>query len=100
MPDRPTLSACTRRRMVGKQGNPAPLIFTQDELVRSADVFAIELLDMKRHHRMLFGADFLEDLEVPMQLHRLQVERELRTDWLRLRQAILAAPQKKKFISI
>jgi hypothetical protein len=79
-----------------RRGHPAPLIFTLEELTRSADVFAIELLDMKRHHRMLFGADFLEPFDVPMRLHRVQVERELRTSWLRLRQAILAAPQKKK----
>ena len=78
------------------QRNPAPQILTLDELERSADVFAIELFDMKRHHRMLFGADFLEKMEVPMKLHRLQVERELRTNWLRLRQAILAAPPNKK----
>src|ERR1700677_605330 len=41
-----------------KERNPAPLIFTMDELQRSADVFAVELVDMKRHHRMLLGADF------------------------------------------
>lgn len=79
-----------------REGNLAPLIFTLDELVRSADVFAIEMLDMKHHHRMLFGEDFLERMEVPLRLHRLQVERELRTNWLRLRQAILTAPRKKK----
>ena len=78
-----------------REGNPAPLIFTLDELRRSADVFAIELLDMKNHHRMLYGEDFLERLDVPLGLHRLQVERELRTNWLRLRQAVLAAPHKK-----
>ncbi|MGH9714823.1 MAG: hypothetical protein ACRD5M_16135 [Candidatus Acidiferrales bacterium] len=77
-------------------GNPAPLILTPDELRRSADVFAIELLDMKLRHRILLGDDFLTTFEVPLGLHRFQVERELRTDWLRLRQAILAAPQKKK----
>lgn len=79
-----------------KKGNPPPIVFTMDEIVRSADVFAIELLDMKRHHRMLFGADFLESLEVPMNLHRLQVERELRTAWLHLRQAVIAAPRKNE----
>ncbi|HKV06056.1 MAG TPA: hypothetical protein VJO53_13250 [Candidatus Acidoferrales bacterium] len=79
-----------------RQGNPAPLIFTLDELVRSADVFAIELIDMKSRHRMLFGEDFLERLEVPLRLHGLQVERELRTNWLRLRQSVLAAPRRKK----
>jgi hypothetical protein len=75
-----------------RQGNPPPLLFTLDELRRSADVFAIELIDITNHHRLLFGTDFFANFEVPLRLHRLQVERELRTDWLRLRQAILAAP--------
>lgn len=79
-----------------RQRNPAPLLFTLEELRRSADIFAIELLDMKMHHRILHGEDFLEAFEIPMTLHRLQVERELRTAWLRLRQAILAAPHRKK----
>jgi predicted nucleotidyltransferase len=79
-----------------RQGNPSPIVFTFDELSRSADVFSIELLDMKSHHRMLLGADFFEGLDVPLRLHRLQVERELRTGWVRLRQGILAAPQKRK----
>ena len=43
-----------------KERNPAPLIFTMEELRRSADVFAIELVDIKRHHRMLLGTDFLD----------------------------------------
>jgi len=78
-----------------RQGNRAPLVFTLDELRRSADIFSIELLDMKQHHRMLFGEDFLEGFDVPLRLHRVQVERELRGAWLRLRQAVLAAPPKK-----
>jgi len=79
-----------------KQGKAAPLVLTPDELTRSADVFAIEMLDIKRHHRMLFGPDLLEQLEVPMLLHRAEVERELRVNWLRLRQALLTAPMKKR----
>ena len=76
------------------QGHPAPLIFTMEELRRSADIFAIELLDIQAHHKMLFGEDFLAGLSVPARLHRLQVERELRTNWLRLRETILIAPRK------
>jgi len=79
-----------------RQGNRAPLVFTLEELRRSADIFSIELLDMKQHHRMLLGEDFLEGMEIPLRLHRVQVERELREGWLRLRQAVLAAPRKKK----
>jgi len=75
-----------------RQGNPPPLIFTHEELVRSADVFSIELFDIKLHHRILFGEDFLSSLEIPLQLHRMQVERELRIANIRLRQAVLSAP--------
>ena len=73
---------------------PPPQVFTWEELRASADIFAIELLDMKAHHRMVYGEDFFEELTVPMQLHRLQVERELRTNWVKLRQGILLAPPK------
>jgi len=76
--------------------NPTPVIFTHDELMRSADVFAIEMLDMKHRHRMLYGEDFLEKMDVPLKLHRLQVERELRNNWMRLRQAVLAGESRKK----
>lgn len=79
-----------------RRGNPAPLIFTFEELQRSADVFAIELVDIKMRHRMLLGDDFFEQFEVPLRLHTLQLERELRTNWLRLREAVLAAPLKRK----
>lgn len=79
-----------------RQGNSVPVFFTMDELRQAADVFAIEMLDMKHRHRMLHGADFLQDFQVSTELHRLQVERELRTNWMRLRQAVLMAPAKPK----
>ena len=79
-----------------RQGQRSPLVFTIEELGRSADIFTIELLDMKTRHRILFGENVLPGLSVPLHFHGLQVERELRTDWLRLRQAILAAPRKPK----
>jgi hypothetical protein len=77
-----------------RQGHRAPLVFTLEELQGSADVFAIELLDMKTHHRMLHGEDVLAGLSLSLHCHAIQVERELRTDWLRLRQSILTAPKK------
>lgn len=77
------------------RGHPAPLVFTLEELRRSADVFAIELVDIKLHHRMLFGSDFFEQFEVPLQLHALQLEREFRVNWIRLREAVLAAPPRR-----
>lgn len=79
-----------------QKGFPMPQLFTLEELRASADIFAIELLDMKSHHRMICGEDFFNELEVPMQLHKLQVERELRTGLVKLRQAILQSPGKDR----
>lgn len=79
-----------------RKGHPAPIVFTLEELLRSADIFAIELLDMQAHHRMLLGEDFFAGITVPLRYHKRQVERELRTNWLRLRQAFIVAPRKPK----
>ena len=79
-----------------RRGQRPPLIFTLEELRRSADIFTIELLDMKSRHRILYGENVLAEIEVPLRYHSIQVERELRTGWLRLRQAILSAPKKPK----
>jgi hypothetical protein len=69
-----------------KKGHPAPLFFTLNELHHSADIFAIELLDIKAARRILCGEDVIASLHVPMGFHRLHVERELRNNTLRLRQ--------------
>ncbi len=79
-----------------RRGQRPPLVFTLEELRRSADIFTIELLDMKSRHRILYGENVLAEISVPLHYHSIQVERELRTGWLRLRQAILAAPKKPK----
>jgi len=74
----------------------APLLITRDELERSADVFAIELMDMKSQHRVLFGPDFVASLQIPMQLHRAQLEYELREKLILLRQRLLIEARNEK----
>ncbi len=78
------------------KGNPQVLVFTMDELRCSADVFAIELLDIKARHRLLYGGDCFADLEVPMDLHRIELEHELRTKLIRLRQAYMEVSRDSK----
>ena len=79
-----------------EQKEPAPLFFTRNELNHAADVFAIEILDMKHGRRVLFGADVVAEIEVPMNLHRVQIEHDLRTTLLKLRQHYLRAPGNSK----
>ena len=73
------------------QKQPPPLFMTRNEIERSADVFAIELMDVKQHHRVLFGEDVFKDLSIPTRLHRVQVEYELREKLALLRQHLLLA---------
>jgi predicted nucleotidyltransferase len=75
----------------GELKEPAPLFFLTEELRRSTDVFAIESLDIQRSHRVLYGSDPVADLEIPMNLHRVEVEHELRLMLLRLRQHVVHA---------
>lgn len=74
-----------------KQKHPMPLLITYEELQSSADVFAIELMDIQRHHRVLFGQDVVTPLQVPTHLHRVQLEYELREKLILLRQRMLLA---------
>ena len=72
---------------------PPALCMTRQELERSTDVFTIELLDMQQHHRVLFGEDVVQGLQIPMSLHRVQVEYELREKLILLRQQFLLASE-------
>jgi len=84
-----------------EEKEPPPLFFLSEELARSTDVFAIESLDVKRAHRVLFGADPIAALEIPMNLHRVQVERDLRLLLLRLRQhALLAGKNESEYTAV
>ena len=72
-----------------KQNQRVPLIMVREELEHSADVFSIELMDMRAQYRVLYGDDALRDLKVPMHLHRAQLEYELREKLILLRQGLL-----------
>jgi hypothetical protein len=69
-----------------EQGNPAPLLLTEDEFRTSSDCFAIEFQDIKENHRILHGADLVSSLTIDRSFYRAQVEHELRAKLLRLRQ--------------
>jgi len=73
------------------QKQPPPLFMTRGEIERSVDVFTIELIDMQQHHRVLFGEDVVQGLAIPANLHRVQVEYELREKLALLRHHMLLA---------
>jgi hypothetical protein len=72
-----------------KAGNRPPLLFTPGQLNASADVFPIELLDIRQSHRVLFGEDPLAEISIRPEHLRLQLERELKEKLLALREQYL-----------
>ena len=74
-----------------KGGEPAPLVFAEDEWRASADVFPIEVEDMREAHRVLAGRDPFEGLTTRRADLRRELEHELRGKVLRLRTEYAAA---------
>jgi predicted nucleotidyltransferase len=68
------------------QGNPSPLLLSEEEVRDSTDCFPIEFHDMQERRRVLYGPDVVEKLVIDKVFYRAQVEMELRTKLLRLRQ--------------
>ena len=63
----------------------APLLLTPADLLRSLDVFPLEMLDLQARHRTIAGAELFGGLEVARENVRLECEREAKGKLLRLR---------------
>ena len=82
-----------------KRGQPAPLLFSVEEIQDGADVFPIEFLDIKENYRLLHGQDFVANLELSTAQHRLELEHELRSRLLRLRKRFIETRQDPKAVT-
>ncbi len=83
-----------------KAGNRPPLLFARGQLQASAEVFPIELLDVRQSHRVLFGDDPLADITIQQEHLRLQVERELKGKLLVLRERYLLTGGRPKHVAV
>jgi len=65
-------------------------LLTEQEITSSMDCFVIEFLDIQRQNRVLYGKDVISGITIDRyrtaSLYRTQVERDLRSKLLRLRQ--------------
>jgi predicted nucleotidyltransferase len=82
-----------------KAGEPAPLVFSESEWRASADVFPIEVEDMREAHRLLRGADVFAGLATSRADLRQELEREVRGKLLRLRTEYAAAAPSGKALA-
>ncbi len=79
--------ASGRLRAWTRRGFATPIFFDPEFLRGATDAFPIELLDMRAHHRPLWGPDLLADLRIRPGPLRRQCEHELRRTLVKLRQA-------------
>lgn len=72
----------------------SPLFLTKEELEKSLDVFPIKFLEMKKHHKVITGEDYLKDIEIEWKFIRLRCEQEIRNMIMKLRRTFtLGSPQ-------
>lgn len=82
----------------GKARIAAPLVMTSSYIKGSLDTFPLELIEIKQQHATVFGNDDFTDLSFEDAHVRLQCERELKTILIGLRQGLLAAAGREKFL--
>lgn len=68
------------------QGNASPLLLSVEEARGATDCFAIEFHDIQERRRILYGEDLIANVEIDNSFYRAQLEYELRSKLLRLRQ--------------
>lgn len=74
-----------------KVGRTAPLLFTEEYINRSIDIFPVEFSDIKENYKILYGKDILKDISIEQKDLRYVCEKELKEKLIRLRQAYLEA---------
>jgi hypothetical protein len=83
---------------LGRYRLRAPLVMTEEYILRSLDVFPIEFLDFQLNHLALVGADPLAGAEIRPEDVRLQCERELKAALMALRQGYISAAGQNKAV--
>jgi predicted nucleotidyltransferase len=73
-----------------------PLFLTKQYIETSLDTFPMEFLEFKENHLLVYGEDFLKDLEIGRGNLRLEVEHQLKANLLRLRQVYLEIGLRRK----
>lgn len=102
------LDECTVRALeqLGRTGHRflhryriTPLILSQTEFSRSADVFPMEYMDIIAQHRVLYGGDPTEHVQFSRRNLRHQLEHQLRGMMVGYRQLVVAAHGRKRLLS-
>ena len=78
-----------------KKSKVVPILFTESGLKDSNDVFPLEILDMIYPHELLHGVDVLNNVELDKKHVRMQIEFELRSKLIHLRESYIGIKRPK-----
>ena len=81
-----------------KNNNPVPVIFSCGQFQESFDIFPIEFLDMKEHHKILYGENPFVNMEISSSNLRHECEHELKSKYLKLCQEFMKTKGKQSEI--
>lgn len=70
----------------------SPFFFTPEFIRGSADTFAVEWKEMKEKRLVLFGSDIIKDIQVENRDLLLQLEREIKQNYVRFQHAMIFDP--------
>ena len=79
-----------------KKKQPAPIFLSIEEISNAQDAFAIEFMDIRAAYKILHGEDVIAAISVDSVHHRYQVEHELRSRLVRLRERFLALQKDRR----
>lgn len=68
-----------------KQSKEHLLLFTEEEIIRGADVFPVEFLNIRHDYKIHYGEDILKDIKISKENLRSQLEFEFRSKLIHLR---------------
>ncbi len=74
-----------------------PVLFTKEEITRAVDVFPIEFLSIQQTAEHLYGEKIISRIQFNRNMMRKQLEFELRSKLIHLREHILGVPKEQQF---
>ena len=77
-----------------KRSKVIPVLFTEKGLMEGSDVFPLEFLDIKYPHKAIFGDDVIEKIEFDKKHVRRQLEFDLRSKLIHLREIYIWGDKK------
>ena len=86
-------------RWWSKRKQPTPIFLSCEEIKNAHDAFAIEFLDIRAAYRVLHGEDLVDTIKIDPEHHRYQVEHELRSRLLRLREHYVSAQNDRRALT-